>query len=159
VPKLPGDDIGARETWIQERLGERKYRQLRMHLAGALRLLNELGGGWDALDASGQRRLAACRGTDYESCRRSHSATARAITKTTASRPQSEVTQIRAPRGWPGSVIRCQALREVLLTVATGDPPSAWRIGFGRGLEFPSQAAREGNNAGRVLALGRGPQT
>jgi hypothetical protein len=43
VPKLPGDDIGARETWIQERLGERKYRQLQMHLAGALRLLNELG--------------------------------------------------------------------------------------------------------------------
>jgi hypothetical protein len=27
---------------IQERLGERKYRQLRMHLTGALRQLNEL---------------------------------------------------------------------------------------------------------------------
>ena len=43
MPKSPGDEIGARETWIQERLGERKYRQLRMHLTGALRLLNELG--------------------------------------------------------------------------------------------------------------------
>ena len=37
------DKIRAREAWIQERLGERKYRQLRMHLTGALRLLNELG--------------------------------------------------------------------------------------------------------------------
>jgi hypothetical protein len=43
VSKSPRDEIGARETWIQERLGERKYRQLRMHLTGELRLLNELG--------------------------------------------------------------------------------------------------------------------
>ena len=42
MPKSPRDEIGARETWIQDRLGERKYRQLRMHLTGALRLLNEL---------------------------------------------------------------------------------------------------------------------
>ena len=42
MPKSPHDEIGARETWIQERLEERKYRQLRMHLTGALRLLNEL---------------------------------------------------------------------------------------------------------------------
>jgi hypothetical protein len=34
--------IRAREAWIQERLGERKYRQLRMHLTGALRLLTNL---------------------------------------------------------------------------------------------------------------------
>jgi hypothetical protein len=40
--KSARDEIGAREDWIQERLGERKYRQLRMHLNGALRLLNEL---------------------------------------------------------------------------------------------------------------------
>lgn len=62
--------------------------------------------GWDA---SGQRRPAACRGTDHESCRRSHSATARAITKTTASHPQSEVTLTQAPWGSQGSVTRCQA--------------------------------------------------
>ena len=43
MPKSTHDEIGARETWIQDRLGERKYRQLRMHLTGALRLLNELG--------------------------------------------------------------------------------------------------------------------
>jgi hypothetical protein len=42
MPKSPGDELGAREQWIEERLGERKYRQLRMHLNGALRLLNEL---------------------------------------------------------------------------------------------------------------------
>ena len=42
MPKSPRDEIGTRETWIQDRLGERKYRQLRMHLSGALRLLNEL---------------------------------------------------------------------------------------------------------------------
>jgi hypothetical protein len=34
--------VAEREAWIQERLGERKYRQLRMHLSGALRLLGEL---------------------------------------------------------------------------------------------------------------------
>jgi hypothetical protein len=30
------------EAWIEQRLGERKYKQLRMHLTGALRLLGEL---------------------------------------------------------------------------------------------------------------------
>ena len=35
------DQIWAREVWIQERLGERKYRQLKMHLSGALRPLGE----------------------------------------------------------------------------------------------------------------------
>jgi hypothetical protein len=40
--KANRDEIRAREAWIQERLGERKYRQLRMHLSGALRLLGEL---------------------------------------------------------------------------------------------------------------------
>jgi hypothetical protein len=40
--KADRDEIRAREAWIQERLGERKYRQLRMHLSGALRLLGEL---------------------------------------------------------------------------------------------------------------------
>jgi hypothetical protein len=34
--------VAEREAWIQERLGERKYQQLRMHLSGALRLLGEL---------------------------------------------------------------------------------------------------------------------
>jgi hypothetical protein len=36
------DETRDREAWIQDRLGERKYRQLRMHLTGALRLLGEL---------------------------------------------------------------------------------------------------------------------
>ena len=35
------DQIRAREVWIQERLGERRYRQLKMRLSGALRLLGE----------------------------------------------------------------------------------------------------------------------
>ena len=35
------DQIRAREVCIQERLGERKYRQLKMRLSGALRLLGE----------------------------------------------------------------------------------------------------------------------
>jgi hypothetical protein len=39
------DEVDEREAWIQKRLGERKYRQLRMHLSGALRLLGELGTG------------------------------------------------------------------------------------------------------------------
>jgi hypothetical protein len=43
MPKSPLDEIGARENWMQDRLGERKYRQPRMHLTGALQLLNELG--------------------------------------------------------------------------------------------------------------------
>ena len=36
------DETRDREAWIQDRLEERKYRQLRMHLTGALRLLGEL---------------------------------------------------------------------------------------------------------------------
>jgi hypothetical protein len=36
------DETAPREAWIQERLGERKYRQARMHLNSALRLLGEL---------------------------------------------------------------------------------------------------------------------
>jgi hypothetical protein len=35
MPKSPRDEVDAGEMWIQERLGERKYRQLRMHLTGA----------------------------------------------------------------------------------------------------------------------------
>jgi hypothetical protein len=46
------DEIRAREAWIQERLGERKYRQLRMHLSGALRLLGELAADQENLSAS-----------------------------------------------------------------------------------------------------------
>ncbi len=42
MAKAKRDEAAARESWIQERLGERKYRQLRMHLSGALRLLGEL---------------------------------------------------------------------------------------------------------------------
>jgi hypothetical protein len=42
MAKAKRDDVAAREEWIQMRLGERKYRQLRMHLSGALRLLGEL---------------------------------------------------------------------------------------------------------------------
>jgi hypothetical protein len=42
MPKAKRDEVALRERWIQERLGERKYRQLRMHLSGALRLLGEL---------------------------------------------------------------------------------------------------------------------
>jgi hypothetical protein len=42
VAKRKPDEAGAREIWIQERLGDRKYRQLRMHLNSALRLLGEL---------------------------------------------------------------------------------------------------------------------
>ena len=37
-----GQQVAMREAWIQKRLGERKYRQLRMHLNSALRLLGEL---------------------------------------------------------------------------------------------------------------------
>jgi|RhiMetdeSRZDD1v2_1073273.scaffolds.fasta_scaffold15623_10 hypothetical protein len=42
MAKAKRDEVTAREQWIQERLGDRKYRQLRMHLSGALRLLGEL---------------------------------------------------------------------------------------------------------------------
>jgi hypothetical protein len=40
--KSKPDEAAVREAWIQEVLGERKYRQLRMHLNSALRLLGEL---------------------------------------------------------------------------------------------------------------------
>ena len=42
MTKPARDEAAANDAWIQERLGERKYRQLRMHLSGALRLLGEL---------------------------------------------------------------------------------------------------------------------
>jgi hypothetical protein len=42
MSKAKRDEAAVREDWIQRRLGERKYRQLRMHLNGALRLLVEL---------------------------------------------------------------------------------------------------------------------
>jgi hypothetical protein len=42
MTKPARDEAAAKDAWIQERLGERKYRQLRMHLSGALRLLGEL---------------------------------------------------------------------------------------------------------------------
>ena len=52
MAKAKRDEPGVREAWIQQRLGERKYRQLRMHLSGALRLLGELAAEPDAPDAS-----------------------------------------------------------------------------------------------------------
>jgi hypothetical protein len=42
MTKPARDEAATKDAWIQERLGERKYRQLRMHLSGALRLLGEL---------------------------------------------------------------------------------------------------------------------
>jgi hypothetical protein len=42
MAKQKRDEAGLREAWIQNRLGERKYQQLRMHLNSALRLLGEL---------------------------------------------------------------------------------------------------------------------
>jgi hypothetical protein len=50
------DETKAREAWIQEGLGERKYRQLRMHLSGALRLLGELAADPEEPSASGTLR-------------------------------------------------------------------------------------------------------
>src|SRR5262245_42737396 len=42
MAKRKPDESGSKEAWIEQRLGERKYRQLRMHLSAALRLLGEL---------------------------------------------------------------------------------------------------------------------
>jgi hypothetical protein len=47
MTKPARDEAATQDAWIQERLGERKYRQLRMHLTGALRLLGELATGPD----------------------------------------------------------------------------------------------------------------
>ena len=44
MTKPARDEAATKDAWIQERLGECKYRQLRMHLSGALRLLGELAG-------------------------------------------------------------------------------------------------------------------
>jgi hypothetical protein len=51
MAKRRSNEPGVREAWIQQRLGERKYRQLQMHLTGALRLLGELAAETDAAGA------------------------------------------------------------------------------------------------------------
>jgi hypothetical protein len=52
MTKPARDEAATQDAWIQERLGERKYRQLRMHLSGALRLLGELAGANEALSTN-----------------------------------------------------------------------------------------------------------
>ena len=43
MAKAKRDESASREAWIHEGLGEKKYRQLRMHLTGALKLRGDLG--------------------------------------------------------------------------------------------------------------------
>src|SRR5262245_21854763 len=55
MAKAKPDESTACEALIEQRLGERKYRQLRMHLNAALRLLGELAAtneGTDSASAS-----------------------------------------------------------------------------------------------------------
>ena len=97
MPKSPHDEIGARETWIQERLGERKYRQLRLHLTGALRLLNELG-----LDGTHSTQAASADSQPVaEPTTKAVADLTQRLQELSPKRPHphSEVTQIRAPRG------------------------------------------------------------
>jgi hypothetical protein len=55
----PARDKAAKDAWIQERLGARKYRQLRMQLSGALRLLGELATVPDQGSSKGRKELEA----------------------------------------------------------------------------------------------------
>jgi hypothetical protein len=57
MAKTKRGDVAARGEWIQERLGERKYRQLRMHLSSALRLLSELATASENHASNGSREV------------------------------------------------------------------------------------------------------
>ena len=52
MAKREPDASRVNEAWIEQRLGERKYKQLRMHLTGALRLLGELASQNDAAETA-----------------------------------------------------------------------------------------------------------
>src|SRR6478752_5263549 len=94
MPKSLRDEIGARETWIQERLGE--YRQPADALDGCT-------GPIERTRDNGAHEQRATRGGNDQGCRRTHSATAAAVTETAPSHPHSEDGQTGRAQGSLGS--------------------------------------------------------